>query len=585
LAQTSYNGPFYKLLVLLVLASLLSGCAGTAAGMPQAVSTVAPQVDNQPPASTPEERPTAQPTAAATPAVPAAPVQPKVWLSPALPVAFVDQINLPANWQQVSDHDDANLWVEIPKLPEYTISGIVDEAADTHWVYALVAPFPTVMDQAGLKIIQETWKGNLAHAPGRQPLLMTAETKTVFESAWGPANRKGVQTVEPGELLDTAWAAQASWAIIPFESIEPRWKVLRVDGQSPLESGFDTETYPLSIPIIVSGQDNSAALIPDPMPLPTNRDPQKLTVLVMTGVTALSRHIGERMESKGVTYPASDIGSWLADADLTHISNEVSFYQDCPKPGPERADMRFCSNPKYIELLEAVGADIIELTGNHNLDWGPQPFLDTLEMYRQRGWGTYGGGANLEESKTPLYVEHNGNRLVFLGCSPAGPEPVWATEYTPGSAPCNMSRLEDQVSKLRGEGYLPIVTFQAVETDTYQPTPAQGAPDFRRMARAGAIIVSGSQSHVPQTMTFVPDQAGDDGFVHYGLGNLFFDQMEPEIARQQFIDRHVIYDGRYLGVELLTALLEDSARPRPMTTAEREEFLQTIFSLSQWSEN
>ena len=118
----------------------------------------------------------------------------------------------------------------------------------------------------------------------------------------------------------------------------------------------------------------------------------------MTGVTALSRHIGERMEAKGLTYPAQDIGDWLAAADLTHISNEVSFYEDCPKPGPERADMRFCSSPKYIELLEDVGTDIVELTGNHNLDWGYQPFLDTLEMYQQRGWKTYGGGANLEDA-------------------------------------------------------------------------------------------------------------------------------------------------------------------------------------------
>ena len=95
-----------------------------------------------------------------------------------------------------------------------------------------------------------------------------------------------------------------------------------------------------------------------------------------------------------------------------------------------------------------------------------------------------------------------------------------------GSAPCNLPKLEQQIRDLRAEGYLPIVTFQAVETDTYLPPVAQGMPDFRRMARAGAVIVSGSQSHVPQTMTFVESDAGT-GFVHYGLGNLFFDQMKP----------------------------------------------------------
>jgi poly-gamma-glutamate synthesis protein (capsule biosynthesis protein) len=79
-------------------------------------------------------------------------------------------------------------------------------------------------------------------------------------------------------------------------------------------------------------------------------------------------------------------------------------------------------------------------------------------------------------------------------------------------------------------------------------------------------------------MTFV-----GSSFVHYGLGNLFFDQMQPPEARQQFIDRHVFYDGQYLGVELLTALLEDFSRPRPMQAAERKTFLEKLFALSDWS--
>jgi hypothetical protein len=46
------------------------------------------------------------------------------------------------------------------------------------------------------------------------------------------------------------------------------------------------------------------------------------------------------------------------------------------------------------------------------------------------------------------------------------------------------------------------------------------------------------------------------------------------------MDRHVFYDGKYLGVELLTSMLEDYARPRPMTEAERNAFLAEYFSAS-----
>jgi poly-gamma-glutamate synthesis protein (capsule biosynthesis protein) len=195
----------------------------------------------------------------------------------------------------------------------------------------------------------------------------------------------------------------------------------------------------------------------------------------------------------------------------------------------------------------------------------------------------YGGGANLDEARAPLLVEHNGNRLAFLGCSPAGPANIWARTDAPGPAPCDFPQLEAEIGALRAKGILPIVTLQAVEADTYTPPPAQGAPNFRRLARAGAVIVSGSQSHVPQVMTFVEAEQGHS-FVHYGLGNLFFDQMDPVETRQQFIDRHTFYQGKYLGVELRTALLEDYARPRPMNEAERREFLEKIFSLSRWNE-
>jgi len=44
----------------------------------------------------------------------------------------------------------------------------------------------------------------------------------------------------------------------------------------------------------------------------------------------------------------------------------------------------------------------------------------------------------------------------------------------------------------------------------------------------------------------------------------------------------VFYDGRHLSVELLTAMLEESARPRPMTADERQALLQAVFAVSGW---
>jgi poly-gamma-glutamate synthesis protein (capsule biosynthesis protein) len=132
------------------------------------------------------------------------------------------------------------------------------------------------------------------------------------------------------------------------------------------------------------------------------------------------------------------------------------------------------------------------------------------------------------------------------------------------------------VSDLRADGILPIFTFQWSEY--YQPKPStKQRQDFRAAVDAGAVIVSGSQAHQPQAFEFY-----GGGLIHYGLGNLFFDQMWSTATRQEFIDRHVFYDGNYISTEVLTAFLEDFAQPRPMTDEERGFFLTDIFAASEW---
>jgi poly-gamma-glutamate synthesis protein (capsule biosynthesis protein) len=53
-------------------------------------------------------------------------------------------------------------------------------------------------------------------------------------------------------------------------------------------------------------------------------------------------------------------------------------------------------------------------------------------------------------------------------------------------------------------------------------------------------------------------------------------------SRREFLDRHIFYEGRYISTELVTAMLEDFARPRPMRPDEREIFLDRMFEASGW---
>ena len=510
---------------------------------------------------------TAAPTISPTPAPPTATPIPtpspySIWLAPYLADTLADKISLPSEWGFTSEPGIATLQIKVG-----------DENRISQWVYVLVAPFPTLTDEISARDLHRAWKGESDDLLGGQPLLMAESTLEAISAYWGEPAPGSVRVSPASELLDRAWDARPAWAIIPFEQLQPRWKVLTIDGISPIHKDLDITDYELVIPISVAG-----GSLPEGVIIPaSNRDPEKLTTLAMTGVTALVRATAFTMERQGVTYPAQDIAAWLRDADITHISNEVPFAEDCPYPNPVQEGMRFCSRDKYIGLLEEVGTDIVELSGDHFGDWGAQAMLYTLEMYEEEGWLTYGGGANLQAGREAAIIEHNGNRLAFIGCNAKGGGFAGASQSNPGAVACDFGWMGGEIERLRDEGVLPIVTFQHFEYYTYSAQPNQQR-DAERMTSAGAVIVSGSQAHHPQALEF-----SRGGLVHHGLGNLFFDQFGVSTGtRQAFIDRHVFYDGRHISTELLTIMFIDYARPRPMTAEERTELLEAVFTASGW---
>ena len=494
-----------------------------------------------------------------------------VWMAADLPEAFMNTIEVDESRIELGVERDA---AEI-QLDVLTPA----QALKTHevalWVYALVAPFNTVQDGVTIQQIRSAWAGASINGFEGAPLLLSSQTLAVFTKLWGQPVAGSVEVEPEDQLLELAWEREKAWAIVPFEALEPRWKVLRVSGMSAVDRDLNLEAYPLKGWIGLVGEDAQDFPL-EWIKLPaSNRNLDEMTVIVMTGTTALVRHTAEQMELNGITTPAQDIRDWLQDADYTHISNEVSFYSECPPALPFYNRARFCSAPGYVELLKYAGTDIVELTGNHLMDWGGQALLETLDIYREQGLLTYGGGENLAAAWQPLLIEHNGNRIAFVGCNAAGPEQNFATATTPGALPCERDAFMAEITRLKNDGYNTIVTFQHQEIESHA-APTALRSDSRLAAEAGAVIVSGSQSHVPHGFGFYQGT-----FFSYGLGNLFFDQMFT-LARPGLIERHVFYQGRYISTEVLTTTLDDAAKRLPLTGQAREDLLNTLFEASDW---
>jgi hypothetical protein len=303
----------------------------------------------------------------------------------------------------------------------------------------------------------------------------------------------------------------------------------------------------------------------------------------MTGVTAISRDLAAKIEASGDdAYPAENIWEFLADADLTHTSNEVSFVEGCT-PG---TSMRFCSAPEYLATLLKSGIDIVELTGNHNNDYGADNNTSTIETYIENGMDYFGGGLDDEDASEILYEEVDGTTIAFLGYNyydtMLGTGAI-ATSSHAGANSYSESKLKSDIAEARENADIVIVDFQFQECYCYPDSDViypicykpLSSPDqeytFRLAIDDGADIVIGTQAHQPQTYELY-----EDGIIFYGLGNLFFDQTPWIGTRQGMILTHYFVNGEYIQTKITPTMYDDDMQTRIATEEEGNLLLELL---------
>lgn len=291
-----------------------------------------------------------------------------------------------------------------------------------------------------------------------------------------------------------------------------------------------------------------------------NFDSQKVGKINQTGVVAITRELAKRVDLSGNWgYPALKIADFLKDADITHVSNEVSFVPGCtPSSG-----MRFCSRPEYIKALEISGVDIVELTGNHNNDYGSSYNESSIDLYNKKGMQYFGGGKDEKDASKILYLDIKGSKVAFLGYNyydtMLGTGAIASSDRA-GANSYSESKMKKDIAKAKENAGVVIVDFQFQECYAYPETlnviyppcyKPMSSPDqkgvFRLAIDYGADIVVGTQAHQPQTYEIYKGK-----LIFYGLGNLFFDQARWPGTRQGLVLSHYTYNGKVIQTKITT---------------------------------
>ncbi len=464
----------------------------------------------------------------------------------------------------IDEKEEANFWIETQSIEQEDSKIILEE------IYILSVPFINQTKNVIFEDLEKIWSDTTQNHDTVlwiQPEAID-ELGTIFNSNPGNQVFSSVERPESCEIINC-------WRLMNFSHSDPEWRIITIDDQSPLTANFDVSKYRLAYRIYLNLNTNYDNQIEFPLLIEPKRnyDQSLLTSVLMTGTTALVRNTAYRIEQFGVEFPIRNLRELIDTMDIIHVSNEVPFYSQCPPAVPVRKEMRFCSDPGYIETLKIMGVDVVELTGNHLLDWGPEAFFETLSLYEENGIKTYGGGRTHEDAEKPLVIEHNGNKIAFLGCNLPGPENNWASNDRPGSLPCDLDELQNTIMELSQQGINPIFTFQHNEFNTFRATQIM-QEDFWKMAKAGAVIVSGSQAHFPQGIDFV-----NSSFIHYGLGNFLFDQMYTYWGMAT-IDVHYFYNNQYINTFQYPIINENFGQPRLMNEEEAELLFEKIYGNS-----
>ena len=437
--------------------------------------------------------------------------------------------------------------------------------------YFLVAPFDLPLTSISLNEFNYIWSvSSVDDNAWKGSFLLSEESERILRYRWGE-HGSGVNVVQfsEEELIASLFNGNHDKiAIIPAQHLSSELRTIRIDNKSFFQTGDNLVRSVFNVPLY-----STEKIIEEPISINFSTD--RLTTVNITGVTALVRATAVLMRINGNAYPAEQIIDILTLADYTHISNEVSFSPFCPVQQYTSENLLFCSPDKNFELLTFIDADIIELSGDHLADYGADAFLYTLELYESAGIQYYGGGRNLSAAQKPLKIDHNGNKFAFLGCNAKNQSYARAAENYPGTWLCDLDFLKESIMELQAEGYTPIVTIQHVENELNTP-PQVLVDDFSNLSTQTPIILIGSQAHITK-----PIILDENSFIHFGLGNLFFDQInESEAHAEALIDRLIFYNNQLINIELFPIRFIDYAQSRPMTSEEEFLFLSKLFASS-----
>lgn len=235
--------------------------------------------------------------------------------------------------------------------------------------------------------------------------------------------------------------------------------------------------------------------------------------------------------------------------------------------------------PEMVSAYVAGGFDVLAFASNHCMDYGIEPFVDTMDLLKKNGIAFSGAGRDLDEAREPVIVERGGIRFGFLsyvlnlplgwgahatkpGVAPIREDPLFGPPYVDEE---ELEAMQSDVAKTRSKVDILLTSFHWGSSQSRTLTNSQKAVAHAAVD-AGTDMVIGHHPHIIQGIEVYRDTP-----IFYALGNFVLDHDHPMFrptVRESIFVKCLIDDNKVSRISFLPVLIDADGSPRILAAGE-----------------
>ncbi|MBT3349743.1 MAG: CapA family protein [Nitrospinaceae bacterium] len=229
-------------------------------------------------------------------------------------------------------------------------------------------------------------------------------------------------------------------------------------------------------------------------------------------------------------------------------------------------------HPDMIEGYIAGGFDTVAFASNHCMDYGLEPFVETMELLEKRGIAFSGSGRDIAEARTPVIIERKGVRVGFHtyvlnlpmgwganprkpGVAPIRQDPLFGPPYVDED---ELEAMAEDIKKTRSHVDVLLTTFHWGSSQSRTMTLSQQAAAHTAID-AGADLIIGQHPHILQGIEIYKGKA-----ICHALGNLVLDHDHPMFlptVKESILVKCIIEDKKISRLSFVPVMIGEDGRP------------------------